>query len=275
MGDAHRQLIRSRQTCVDYEDCVANFLSFRAEGRVPAEGPFLRSEADEFLFLNSLVWRQKTVDQHRQALNKVLCVDLPRYKAGVPTLIRGRAYTDEEINLITAQLGERHGLAVRLLTATGMRALEPLSLTDLDKLPPSPDRPWRDDLFAGVENYILCCTQGKGGLVRQIAVPEAIYGEISSLRFAQPTVVRDRKKSYAPTFDLAAGQALSQAFTRASNKAVGFSLGIHGLRHSYIQRRLHELQELGITYPESLEICAQEAGHFRADITLHYTTVRD
>lgn len=274
MGDAHRQLIRSRQTAVDFEDCMANFLAFRAEGKVPADGPFLRAEADEFLFLNSLMWRQKTLDQHRQALDKILCVALPRYQANVPTRVQSRAYTDHEVNLIVSQMSERHALSVRLIHATGMRVFEPLSLADIDKLPRSPERPWRDDLFAGLADFVLCCTQGKGGLVRGVAIPRRIYEEISDLRFSELATVTDRKKTYTPSFDLAAGQALSIAFTRASQKALGFSFGIHGLRHSYVQRRLEQLQDLGFSFRDSLEICAQEVGHFRLQITLHYTTKR-
>ncbi|GAB3628084.1 hypothetical protein PTE30175_02536 [Pandoraea terrae] len=274
MGDAHRHLIRSRQTAVVYEDCVSNFLAFRSTGKVPAEGPFLRAEADEFLFLNSLVWQQKTLDQHRQALNKVLCIELPRYRASVPTFVRSRAYTNDEINLIVSQMSQRHALSARLISATGMRAFELLSLSDVDKCSPSPDRPWRSDLFSGLTNFVRCTTVGKGGLARSVAIPKVMYEEINQLRFVWPTIVSDRRKSYTPTFDLAAGQALSLAFTRASQKALGFSFGIHGLRHSYVQRRLNELQGQGFTFLESLEVCAQEVGHFRKDITLHYTTVR-
>ena len=121
MGDAHQILIRSRQTAINYEDCVSNFLSFRAEGRVPSEGPFLRAELDEFLFLKSLIWQQKTLEQHRQALNKVFCTDLPRYRAAVPTIVRSRAYTDAEIDLIVSVMRQRHALSARLIAATGMR----------------------------------------------------------------------------------------------------------------------------------------------------------
>ena len=274
MGEAHRQLIRSRQTSNGYEDCISNFLSFRSEGRVPDDGPYLRTEVEEYLFLNSLVWRQKTLDQHRQALCKILCLDLPRYQAGVPTHICSRAYTSTEINLIVAQMGARHALSVRLISETGMRAFELLTLSDINKSPPSPERPWRDDMFAGLTDFALCSAQGKGGLTRRIAVPRAIYEEINQLRFAQPTIVQDRKKSYTPTFNLAAGQALSAAFTRSSRIALGFSFGLHGLRHSYVQNRLGQLQEQGLSYREALDITAQEVGHFRPEITLHYTTTR-
>lgn len=275
MGEAHRYLIRSVQTALDYQDCVCNFLRFRAEGRVPSEGPYLRAEADEFLFLSSLTWQQKTLDQHRQALDKVFCLQLPRYKAGVPTRISSRAYTKEEVDLVLAQMSARHALSVRLIAATGMRASELLSLTDFEKQRPSPERPWLEHLFAGLANFVVCTVRGKGGLVRQVAVPEALHEQINALRYSHPVSVRDRRKSHSPTFDLVAGQALSQAFSRASKKALNFSFGIHGLRHAYVQRRLGDLQEYGFTLVESLNLCAQEVGHFRTEITTHYMTPRD
>jgi integrase len=275
MGDLHRSVVRSVQTAIDYQNCVANFLAFRAAGSVPAEGPYLRAEMDDFLFLNSMIWQQKTLDQHRQALNKVFSVELPRYRAGIATRLRGRAYTEDEVERILAELSERHARSVRLIYATGMRAFEPLRLNNLDCLPVSPERPWRSDLFVGLTDFVICSCSGKGGLIRPIAVPTALYDEIGEHRFAKPTIVWDRRKPFTPIFDLTAGQALSTAFTRASVKAIGFSLGIHGLRHSFVQRRLAQLEELGFSYRDALEICAQEVGHFRTEITLQYTTLRN
>lgn len=275
MGEAHRYLIRSRQTALDYQDCITNFLKFRAEGRAPSEGPYLRAEGDEFLFLNSLTWQQKTLDQNRQALDKVLCLQLPRYRAGVPTRITSRAYTEQELDLIVAQMSTRHSLSARLVAATGMRASELLSLADIKEQPPSPNRPWLDHLFAGLANCVVCTVRGKGGLVRQVAVPKSLYEEINALRYAHPVTVRDRRKPHSPKFDLVAGQALSQAFTRASQKALTFSFGVHGLRHAYVQRRLIELQQHGFTLLESLHACSQEVGHFREEITTQYMTPRN
>jgi integrase len=276
IGDAQRHIVRSLQTAINYQNCVANFLAFRAAGMAPADGPFLRAEMDEFLFLNSLSWRQKTLDQHRHALNKVFCVELPRYSAGVATEMSGKAYSDDEVELILPMLSERHALSVQLLHRTGMRVSEPLRLNDdLTCLPPSPERPWRADLFTGLTDFVTCSCTGKGGLTRLVAIPAPLYVEIRKRRFIHRTTVWDRKKPFTPIFDLAAGQALSTAFTRASIKALGWSFGIHGLRHRYVQYRRAQLEALGFCFRDALEICSQEVGHFRTEVTLHYTTLRN
>jgi hypothetical protein len=274
LGDADKHIIRSLGTARDYLDCIANFLAFRAEGNVPADGPFLRSEMDDFLRLSSLEWRQKTLDQHRSALNKAFGVELPRYRAAVPTYSEGRAYTGVEVKLILPHQTPRNALGTRLLFAAGLRAFEPLRLYDQTAIDRSPERPWRGDLFIGMDDFVICSCIGKGGLCRYVAIPTEIYDELNKRRYSTPRAVRDRKTSYLAHFDVGSGQALSQSFGDASTAALGFSLGVHGLRHAYIQLRLTQLRSMGLSVRDALEICSQEVGHFRPDITLMYTTPR-
>lgn len=274
LRDADRAVIRSLGTARDYQACIANFLSFRSDGNVPDDGPYLRAEMGDFLRLSALTWRQKTMDQHRHALNKVFCVDLPRYLAEVPTNSAGKAYTEDEVRRIVPHQMPRNALGTELLFSTGMRAFEPLRLCDAHVMEPSAERPWRDDLFVGLHDFVVCRCPGKGGLCRSVAVPARLYEELDRRRYDAPADVRDRKIDYITYFDVGSGQALSQSFGDASRGALGFSLGIHGLRHAYIQRRLAQLNSLGIPPRDVLEICSQEVGHFRAEITLHYTRPR-
>jgi integrase len=274
LGDSHRSVIRSRGTARAYENCVANFLSFRAQGGAPSGGPYLRAEFDEFLHLNSLAWQQKTVDQHWQALTKVFSVVLPRYRAAVPSYVKGRAYTHEEFEKILTAASSLHRLSIALLYYCGLRVEEILQISDLQTDAPSPDRPWRKDLFSEMHDVVICTVTGKGGLRRAIAVPTHLYNELVKHRMHQSGTVRNRRSDFSTHFDLVGGQALSQAFTRASRAALGFSLGAHGLRYSYIQQKLADLRAMGLPEIECLAICSQHAGHFREDITLHYTTPR-
>lgn len=51
--------------------------------------------------------------------------------------------------------------------------------------------------------------------------------------------------------------------------ALGWSRGAHGVRHSYAQERMAELQR-GLRYDDALEVVSQELGHFRPGITREY-----
>ena len=273
LGDAAPHIVRSLGTARAYQNCIANFLQFRDEGNSPADGPFLRAEMDDFLRLSSLTWQQPTLEQHRLALNKIFSVELPRYQAEVPTVLSGREYYSNEVELIAGHQRSRNAISTQLGYAAGLRAFEFSRLYDIEVMDRS-NRPWRDDLFYGLTDVVICSCQGKGGLVRYVAIPEVLYDELDKRRFLVPTGVQNRKHSYLATFDIGNGQALSQSFTSASQRALGFSFGIHGLRHSYIQRRLAQIKAMGVTHRTALEICSQEVGHFRPEITLTYTRMR-
>jgi integrase len=51
---------------------------------------------------------------------------------------------------------------------------------------------------------------------------------------------------------------------------LGFSNGGHGLRHSYAQERVAELQQQGMRYDQAKATVAQEVGHFDKDTTEAY-----
>lgn len=51
---------------------------------------------------------------------------------------------------------------------------------------------------------------------------------------------------------------------------MGFSNGGHGLRHSYAQERMAELQQRGMRYDQAKATVAQEVGHFDKETTEAY-----
>ena len=55
----------------------------------------------------------------------------------------------------------------------------------------------------------------------------------------------------------------------ASERALGWSTGAHGLRHSYAQERMAELQA-SLSRDAALTTVSQEMGHFRPEITETY-----
>ena len=62
----------------------------------------------------------------------------------------------------------------------------------------------------------------------------------------------------------------SSSVTNAAERVLGWSTGAHGLRHSYAQERMYELQHNGLRRDEALETVSQEMGHFRPEITETY-----
>ena len=85
-----------------------------------------------------------------------------------------------------------------------------------------------------------------------------------------PVVRTDRGIKVQSYFNISGGIILSSAWSKASNFELGWSSGIHGLRHNYAQERMDELQGSGFYYEDALAIVSQEMGHFREDITEVY-----
>ena len=112
--------------------------------------------------------------------------------------------------------------------------------------------------------------KGKGGLVREVEIPNELVILLESHRLDTAIVIRDRGVNYETYYDLSAGKALSQAFSRASQKMLNWTTGLHGTRHSYAQNRLFRLLDIGISYDGALKIISEELGHFRPSITLCY-----
>ncbi|MGH8606566.1 MAG: hypothetical protein ACREX9_03810 [Gammaproteobacteria bacterium] len=63
---------------------------------------------------------------------------------------------------------------------------------------------------------------------------------------------------------------MSQQWTRASQRALGYSHGIHGLRHTFAQQRVDELTRSGIAWSIALERTSQLMGHYRTQEVLTY-----
>ena len=101
-------------------------------------------------------------------------------------------------------------------------------------------------------------------------IPADVAGRLETRRLEQPRWVRDRGITYRQHYDIGGGNAWSKSFSEASARALGWSHGAHGLRHSYAQERMAELQGQGRHYRESRELVSQELGHFRGDIVEVY-----
>lgn len=274
LGALVDHVIVSVGTARSFEQCVREFLTWRLGGGTAIDAPVTRAELEHYLVQESQCWRQKTLDQHRQALSLLFCVTLPNFDAGIPTFTAGRAYTHEEMEKIARCQSEHNGLGTRIAFSSGLRASELIELREAHELDPESNRPWRSDLFLGLPEGLIYRTAGKGGLARSVWIPHELHKQLQLRRLETPISVVDRTVHRTRVFDIGGGHSLSESFSSSSIRQLGFSMGLHGLRHAYAQRRLNVLLTMGQEPLDCLEIVSQELGHLRPEISLAYTPRR-
>ena len=231
-------------------------------------------QARQYLEERAGTVRQKTLDLDRQALQILPRIGkLERVKSRLdrsPLETGGRAYTTVQVQMVAAAQSERHALATEVAHAAGLRGHELLTLRRADKREASTHREWLSERFEGRPDSVRYTVDGKGGLVREVALPGHLAARLEARRREKPSTVMDRGIRYTQHYDLGGGLAWSRSFSAASKRALGWSTGGHGLRHSYAQERIEDLQRDGHTYDSALELVCQEMGHFRPDITEVY-----
>lgn len=218
---------------------------------------------------------QKALDMERQALQHVLHYNgnlaqketLQVIKSEHAQVLHSRAYTPEQVREIAKHQTDRNAISTEIAYAAGLRAHELLTIRPSLERPADP-RPAHESKFEGREGVSYTVT-GKGGLTREIQLPRELSERLEGYRLPEPEKVTDRGIYYERSYNIGGGQTWSASFTRASQNAHGWSNGAHGLRHSYAQERMSEVQR---EHPrdEALRIVSQEMGHFRPDITEAY-----
>ncbi|HBT0298366.1 TPA: site-specific integrase, partial [Klebsiella pneumoniae] len=220
---------------------------------------------------------QKTLDMERQAIQAMMIhvtqtlpagEHLPVVKSEQAQILSSRAYSPDQVALIAAAQQPANALATAIALAAGLRAHELLTLAPRQERAPDP-RPAADSKFAGREGVIYT-VQGKGGLVREVLIPSPLAERLEHVRLASPVRVTDRGVFYQSQYAIGGGQRWSNAFSAASMRTLGWSRGAHGVRHSYAQQRMQELQKLGLVRDMALRTVSQEMGHFRPEITETY-----
>ena len=269
--------IKSVSTTRNYEQALSRVAQFAnrelgvglRELTIPQAITFLESRSEEV--------GQKTLDMERQAIQammhfntKILAENerLPVVKSEHQQILKSRSYTTEQVAIITAAQRPQNSIATQLSHAAGLRSHELFTLRPAAERQPS-DRPARSEKFAGREG-ILYTVQGKGGLIRQVMIPHHLAKELESRRLSEPRQMEDRTVRYQQYYDISAGSSWARSFSNAAKQHLGWSEGAHGLRHSYAQERMYELQNSGLKRMDALEIVSQEMGHFRPEITETY-----
>ena len=212
---------------------------------------------------------QKQLDADRNAL-QFLTGKLDRIRAEKPQILAPRAYTEPQVKRVAGRQRERNALATALVYRTGLRAHELFTLRRRDEAKPFAHKAWHPDRFQGRDGVRYIAT-GKGGLSREILIPYDLAQRLEQHRLDGPKEITDRGIHYQTYYDINGGLAWSKSFSKASMASLGRSAGGHGLRHSYAQERLHELQTRFFhSYKEAKLIVSQELGHFRHDVVNHY-----
>jgi integrase len=223
----------------------------------------------QYLEQRSQVIGQKTLDQERQAIQMVLNKKLPVIKSEYAQILKSRAYTPEQVHLIAQAQTAKHHLATEIAFAAGLRAHELLTLRKKSEQIASCHRQWSSKRFSGRQGTIYT-VKGKGGLIREVLIPKTLAEQLETYRLAKPLLINDRTIHYQQYYAIGGGKAWSNSFSAASKRLFHWSHGAHGLRHSYAQTRLQELQHQNFVYRDALAIISQELVHFRSEITEVY-----
>lgn len=233
-------------------------------------------QAHQYLTDRATEVGQKTLDMERQAIQSMMqnvtgilksSEKLDVIKSEQHHILTSRSYTPEQAKMIAGAQTERNALATDLAHAAGLRAHELNTLQRLGERTPDP-RPARDEKFLGREGERYT-VKGKGGLVRDVLIPTHLVTRLEERRLETPIHLTDRGVHYTSHYDINGGNRWSSSFTTAASRALNWSAGAHGLRHSYAQERMSELQP-SMPYEKALEVVSQEMGHFRAEITEVY-----
>lgn len=264
-------------TARNYEQSLTRVAEWIKSQKLPGLQSLTVAQALHYLEQRSESVGQKTLDMERQAIQYMMQhvthaiapnEKLPVVKCEIAQILKSRAYTPQQAQLVANHQTEHNALATQIAFAAGLRAHELLTIARLDER--SPDiRPAADTKWLGRAGEFYTVV-GKGGLCRTVLIPTALAQQLESRRYPAPKVRVDRGVNYLSRYNLAGGAAWSSSFTQASKRAIYRSSGAHGLRHSYAQQRMAELQTSGLSRLAALETVSQEMGHFRPDITEVY-----
>lgn len=273
MKSVQGDVIKSVGTVRNYEQALAKFGTWLASQGLHIKD-IGKDEALSYLEQRAEAVGQKTLDLDRQAIQTALMHTgaieerLAVIKSEHQQVLEARAYTSEQVSMIADRQREKHALATEIAHAAGLRAHELITLAPATERP-ADERPALESKFEGRDG-VLYTVEGKGGLCREVMLPKDLADRLEARRFDEPKQVTDRGVHYEQRYDIGAGKQFTDSFSKASDRALDWSTGAHGLRHSYAQQRMDELQKLGYDRETALETVSQEMGHFRPDITEVY-----
>ena len=261
--------IHSLGTARGYEQALKGFADYLRQHHLGDLHSASEEVARHYLAERSGIVGQKTLDLDRQAIQIHLGQKLEIVSSSKESALSTRSYTPAQVERIASAQSETNSLATRLAYHAGLRAHELLTLRPAGERAASGHRQWSAERFTGREGDRYTVV-GKGGLVREVVLSRELATALEARRLAEPRLVIDRGVHYSQHYDIGGGRTWSQSFSSASKRELGFSNGGHGLRHSYAQERMNELQQQGMRYDQAKATVAQEVGHFDKDTTEAY-----
>lgn len=271
------QVLKSVGTVRNYEQALTRVAEYTRAQRLPSLRALTPPQAIHYLEQRGHTVGQKTLDMERQAIQAMMHhvsgqlapgERLPVIKSAHAQQLTARAYTPAQTRLIAQAQTPRYALATEIAYRAGLRAHELLTLRPAGEQP-ADRRPALTSKWQGREG-VPYTVIGKGGLVRDIRLPLELAQRLEAQRLVEPRSVTDRGIYYRQHYAIAGGQRWSNSFSAAAQRVLNWSAGAHGLRHSYAQERLNELQRSGLSQHQALETVSQEMGHFRPEITEVY-----
>ncbi|MDF5517431.1 site-specific integrase, partial [Vibrio parahaemolyticus] len=242
--------IESVGTARNYEQALKTCCDYLKEFKLGSLRELTPEQAKNYIELRAHECKQSTIDMDRQAIQTMMQhvthklepnqtlyppKELPTSKK--ETIENSRSYTPEQVNAIIQHQTEQHALSTQLCHESGLRAHELLSLRPSGEVNPSP-RDVHPNKFAHLPNESKTYTvNGKGGLIREVQIPNHLAEKLEERRLDTPQQLSDRGVNYESHYNIAGGHKFSDAFSKASSRALGYSNGAHGLRHSYAQNR--------------------------------------
>jgi len=274
---AGEKYVKSIGTVRNYEQALTSVASNLQLETGEALRDLSIERATQYLEQRGLDAGQKTLDMERQAIQKMMQLvthrlgrnqALPVIKSEHRQVLKSRSYTQGQVKIVAQHQTAKHALATEIAHSAGLRAHELLTIMPtIERAPDS--RECHSGKFEGRMGQSYTVT-GKGGLTREIRVPDSLSARLEAHRLAEPQRVTDRGVHYIQHYEIGGGKAWSQSFSSASSRGLGRSNGAHGVRHSFAQERMRELGQAGYDRQSSLEITSQEMGHFRPEITEVY-----
>lgn len=269
--------IKSVGTIRNYEEALSRVAQYANLELSIGLREITLEQATKYLEIRSEEVGQKTLDMERQAIQAMMHFTSKKLnqnerlnviKSERQQILKSRSYTKEQLQIITKSQQPQNALSTQIAHAAGLRGHELFTLRLIEEQGVS-DRPALAEKFQGREGERYT-VKGKGGLIREVRIPTHLAKQLEVQRLPEPKHITDRNINYVQHYKISAGRAWAASFSRASEKNLGWSEGAHGVRHSYAQERMYELQNSGMNRDKALEIVSQEMGHFRPDITETY-----